>query len=232
MNFLFSCVSGNLVPTGFKLKWSEQTGFDSTQLKEATSKCLLQTSLDLQKLVLRASHSQLTASLDYIFGLQHRIPSFYWSKGMKNYQFIFNQCTLKHQKKLTDIAAGSQLKQMFPTLNLSSKLTCTLKSIRDFPVLNTSEELVAVGPSNKSTLGALAVPRTSIEESIVTLSSPQQLLMPSQSLEEEEFAQVNSTSPVSEELVAVDPSHNSTLGALAASRTHTEESIVMLSSPQ
>ena len=172
MNFLFSCVSSNLVPTGFKLKWSEQTGFDSTQLKEATSKCLLQTSLDLQKLVLRASHSQLTASLDYIFGLQHRIPSFYWSKGMKNYQFIFNQCTLKHQKKLRDIAAGSQLKQMFPTLNLSSKLTCTVKSVRDFPVLNTIDESVAVGPSYESTLGALAVPRTFTEESIVTLSSP------------------------------------------------------------
>ena len=49
MNFLFTCLSLSLVPKGFALNWSEQTGFDYQEVKQLVSSCLLTTSLDLQK---------------------------------------------------------------------------------------------------------------------------------------------------------------------------------------
>ena len=126
MNFMFTCITGSLVPTGFKLKWSEQTGFRCSELQDSTSQRLLDTSLDLQRLVLKASLAKFQATLDYLFSLQSRMPSFYWSKGMKNYQFIFSQSTRKHQKKLSALLPGTVLKQWFPSLNLASKLVCAI----------------------------------------------------------------------------------------------------------
>ena len=50
INFLFTCAGASLVPKGFKLKWTEQTGFQSRGLRDATEHRLLQTSLDLQSI--------------------------------------------------------------------------------------------------------------------------------------------------------------------------------------
>ena len=124
MNFLFTCIKDRLVPKGFRIKWSEQTGFNSIPLRDSTSQCLLQTSLDLQRLILEASLVKFQSVLDHLFSLQNKVPSFYWSKGMQNYQFLFNQYTTKHQKKLSDLSSDVPMKQLFPTLNLSSKLVC------------------------------------------------------------------------------------------------------------
>ena len=51
LNFLFTCISNTLIPKGFNLKWSEQTGFGSPQLHSNIISCLFETSMQLVKFV-------------------------------------------------------------------------------------------------------------------------------------------------------------------------------------
>ena len=37
INFMFTCLSLSIIPKGFTLKWSEQTGFNSQDLISSTS---------------------------------------------------------------------------------------------------------------------------------------------------------------------------------------------------
>ena len=55
INFLYTCLLLSLVPKGFSIKWSEQTGFKSAKLQESVSLALHSTSLHLQKIVLSES---------------------------------------------------------------------------------------------------------------------------------------------------------------------------------
>ena len=55
INFLYSCITLSLVPKGFKLKWTEQTGFSLPELPGSVNSILHQTSLDLQQLIFSSS---------------------------------------------------------------------------------------------------------------------------------------------------------------------------------
>ena len=52
INFIYSCKVLRLIPVGFKLKWSEQTGFEDPNLIEKVLDTLKQTSLNLLDMVL------------------------------------------------------------------------------------------------------------------------------------------------------------------------------------
>ena len=48
MNFLYTCLYFSLVPKGFALKWSEQTGFDDEDLKTLVQSSLFALQVPLQ----------------------------------------------------------------------------------------------------------------------------------------------------------------------------------------
>ena len=121
INLLFSAITLSVLLPGFRIKWSEQTGFKSTSLRESTAGLIQQTSLGLQKMVLDASLIQFESTLNTLFGFQSSMPNLYWSKGMKNYQYILNTSSSKHLKKLRKIVPDANMKSFYPYLNLSSK---------------------------------------------------------------------------------------------------------------
>ena len=117
INFLFTSLSLLLIPKGFKLKWSEQTGFSSLNLVKSTSNILQKASFDLQKSVLEASIYKFNTLLNFVFGYKDILPQSDWLKGVKNYQFLFNMYSTKHQKKINNLSVGSKLLIFFPLIS-------------------------------------------------------------------------------------------------------------------
>ena len=77
LNFLFTCLSNTVIPKGFYLKWSEQTGFSSLDLQTNIKNCLSKTSMQLMKFVFEASVKEFESSVPYICSLQSTVsPKF------------------------------------------------------------------------------------------------------------------------------------------------------------
>ena len=72
INFIFTCLVFALIPKGFRLKWTEQTGFADGTLKENVNICLNKTSSQLQRIVLTASFYAFNAELTELLTLKSR----------------------------------------------------------------------------------------------------------------------------------------------------------------
>ena len=101
INFLYTCLLLSLIPKGFALKWSEQTGIPSPSLQASVKSALNSTSLHLQQIVLTTSIETFKTNLNSLMDLKCRLPPKDWSKGMKSYQFLFNQASKRHLNKLS-----------------------------------------------------------------------------------------------------------------------------------
>ena len=118
LNFMKTCLSNSLVPKGFFLKWTEQTGFASQNLKTSVSTCLRKTSLELVKLVFEESYQKFYSTLSYLLSKFQEVPLVVWTKGMKNYQFFYKTYSERHQQKLKKLCSEVSLQPFLPTLNL------------------------------------------------------------------------------------------------------------------
>ena len=112
INFLYTCLLFSITPKGFQIKWSEQTGLSSQELSNSIGTLLQNTSIGLQKSVLSASYKAFKNTLIDVMDLKKVFPENDWFKGMQNYQFIFNMCSAKHQKKIFNISPSTKL-QLF-----------------------------------------------------------------------------------------------------------------------
>ena len=147
INFLFTCITLSLVPIGFKLKWTEQTGFFSQDLTDNVRECLHRTSMELQTTIFHASVAKFQSTLEIIFSQQMSTPPSQWSKGMTNYQFLFSVYSAKHQKKLSALSSSSVLKHCFPLLDLITKPQFSASNLPQTLVSNIQE-----GEENRSLL--------------------------------------------------------------------------------
>ena len=118
INFIFTCITLSLIPIGFKLKWSEQTGFKDVDLIDKIDDTLRCTSLNLLHVVLNASKVKFQGVLSHLRSLHPLLPPNDWTKGLKNYQFLFNIYSTKHQKKLKSLNPRSNLLCCIPSANL------------------------------------------------------------------------------------------------------------------
>ena len=140
LNFLFTCLSLSLVAKGFGLKWSEQTGFNSQEVKNSVSSLLNETSLELQRTVMKASIRKFVSTCEHLFSVKESSPQHCWSRGMKNYQFMLNKYSTKHQAKLNGLSDEATLMPFIPFLNLSSNPSLCLQDLIDrIPGGNTSQ---------------------------------------------------------------------------------------------
>ena len=121
VNLLFTRLRHSVILKGFRLNWSEQTGFKSEELISATQNCISKTSLILQHLVLVGCIKKFHAQLETIFSMCSTVPPFIWAIGVKNYRFLFSQYSIKHQRKLSNVSLGSQLEHLFPEISFSAK---------------------------------------------------------------------------------------------------------------
>ena len=112
-----------MISKGFKLKWSEQTGFSSPKLTDSTTSLLRQTSLGLQHQVLEASLQKFDSTLRYLMGLKNVLPQSDWSKGISNYQFILNMNSTRHQNKISKLSTSTKLQLLFPPLSFTESGT-------------------------------------------------------------------------------------------------------------
>ena len=55
INFILTCLSNSVIPTGFCIKWKEQTGLGSSQLTGKVSEVLNSASISLMREVLEVS---------------------------------------------------------------------------------------------------------------------------------------------------------------------------------
>ena len=121
IKLLFTCLKHAAILKGFRLSWSEQTGFNSEELSVVTQNCLTQTSLSLQHSVLEASIKQFHCQLDEVYGMFDSFPPLIWARGVKNYRFLFSQYSEKHQKKLSNIVPEAHLEHLFPEISFTAK---------------------------------------------------------------------------------------------------------------
>ena len=170
INFMFTCLSLSIIPKGFSLKWTEQTGFKSHDLISSTSFCIKQTSFQLIKLVLEASVKQLISIIDHIFSFKSQFPEKYWSKGLKNYQFMFTMGSARHAKKLKSLSHNSQLCQLLPFLSLDRK-----------PMLD-QENIFTKIPSLQCSPDIGSIPQILISEAMELCSSQDTIETPDTSL--------------------------------------------------
>ena len=163
INLLFTCLTHSAILKGFRLTWSEQTGFKSDELSSTTKNCINQTSLNLQYLVLVVSLKEFHAQLDRIFGMFSTFPPFIWARGVKNYRFLFSQYSVKHQKKLSDIVLGAQLKHLFPEISFSSMqnidLNLQLSKLRDSLPMSINPDVVDIHEGYPRTSGSVSAKR-------------------------------------------------------------------------
>ena len=129
INLLFTSLNHSIILKGFRLIWSEQTGFNSEELSSKTQKCISQTSLNLQRLVLVSSLQKFHSQLDQVFGLYDLLPPFIWSRGVQNYRFLFRQYSVKHQKKLVDIVDSVQLEHLFPEISFVAQCNINVNDL-------------------------------------------------------------------------------------------------------
>ena len=129
INFLYSCIKLSLVPKGFKLKWSEQTGFSLPGLPQSVIAILNQTSVNLQQLIFSTSVEVFRQNLGELMSFKQRIHHNEWSKGMKSYQFLFLKSSEKHLKKLKLLSPEANLIPFFPSPNLFTSPEDSLPSI-------------------------------------------------------------------------------------------------------
>ena len=121
INFIYSCKVLRLIPVGFKLKWSEQTGFEDPNLIKKVRDTLQLTSLNLLDTVLTASQEKFRLLLGHLKSVHSTLPPNDWSKGLKNYNFLFKISTSKHLKsskastRILSFFAASHLLICFPS---------------------------------------------------------------------------------------------------------------------
>ena len=109
VNFLHACLILSLIPVGLYFKWSEQTGFKQPNLEKQIKDSLQRTSFNLLELVFSASQQKIQMVLLHVRSLQNVLSPLDWSKGLTNYQFIFNMSSSKHQKKLETLQKHANL---------------------------------------------------------------------------------------------------------------------------
>ena len=161
INFLYTCLLLSLVPKGFSIKWSEQTGFESASLREAVRLALDSASLNLQNIVLKESLETFKDNLNSLMSLKPNLPQKDWSKGMKSYQFLFNQASQRHLKKLNSLLPDASLHPFFPLINFQNSQENLNLPCRSIPLV--SEPNVEI-PNPSTFITSLAVqPQVQLE---------------------------------------------------------------------
>ena len=140
VNFLHTCTTNKIVPTGFKIKWQEQTGFDSPELADTVSNILTSASLSLMKAVQDVSLVKFEEISNQIVAKEAEVPNHVWQKGIQNYNFCFNQASQRLAKKVRKISGIRHLNVLLPHKNLST-ISEEFEAVNMPQLLNQSEQI-------------------------------------------------------------------------------------------
>ena len=129
INFIHTCLSNSVIPTGFRINWKEQTGLGTSELSRKVSVILDSASISLMKEVLDASTKRFHEMAGKIVASKNDLPDNLWQKGIQSYNFCFKQCAQRLTKKLKKISALTVLQVCLPHTNLSTPLLQNEESV-------------------------------------------------------------------------------------------------------
>ena len=104
INFLHTCVSNDVIPKGFQIKWTEQTGRNNPDLSSRISSILFSASKSLINAVLDFSKNEFDEVGSTFDAKKDEIPNEVWQKGIQNYNFCYNQTSQRLTKKIKNLS--------------------------------------------------------------------------------------------------------------------------------